>query len=78
MVLEYTTRLLRNAVDSAVARGKVKPGSKSSAPVAIGAEDILFLVRKVRPWEGDEGPGLFCGAGPWEQRLAGHVNLRVA
>lgn len=48
IVLEYTTRLLKGAVDSAVARGRVKPGSRASVPVAIGAEDILFLVRKVR------------------------------
>ncbi|KAL6777610.1 hypothetical protein ACKKBG_A14940 [Auxenochlorella protothecoides x Auxenochlorella symbiontica] len=46
IVLEYTTRLLGRAVDSAAARGRVKPGSKSSVPVAIGPEDILFLVRK--------------------------------
>lgn len=68
IVLEYTTRLLRRAVDSAVARGRVKPGSKANVPVAIGPEDILFLVRKVgKAWSehagGDGGGGEGEGGG---------------
>ncbi len=44
IVIDYVTSLLYKAMDSAVARGK---GGKGKI-CPVGAEDIMFLVRKVR------------------------------
>jgi hypothetical protein len=55
IVIEYITALLYKAMDSAVARGK---GARSKV-CPVGAEDIMFLVRKVgalRRW----AAALFC------------------
>lgn len=42
-MIEYVSALLYKAMDSAVARGK---GGKGKV-CPVGAEDIMFLVRKV-------------------------------
>lgn len=43
---------LRQAMDSAAARGKLRRPGAPGAGTAVGAEDILFLVRKVREGAG--------------------------
>jgi hypothetical protein len=42
-------RSLLQAMDSAAQRGKLRKPGTAGAGAAVGAEDILFLVRKVQP-----------------------------
>ncbi|KAL4421814.1 hypothetical protein ABPG77_001603 [Micractinium sp. CCAP 211/92] len=46
IVLDYATTLLHKAMDSAALRGKLRRPGAPGAGAAVGAEDILFLVRK--------------------------------
>jgi hypothetical protein len=45
IVIEYATGVLGKAMDGAVGRGKLKPGARV-ASLGIGAEDIMYVVRK--------------------------------
>lgn len=44
IVLDYTTKLLRAALDGAAGRAKARGGNKATA-VTLGPEDIMYLVR---------------------------------
>lgn len=46
IVLGYANTLLHKAMDSAAMRGKLRRQGAPGAGAAVGAEDILFLVRK--------------------------------
>uniref|UniRef100_A0AAD5DV64 Transcription initiation factor TFIID subunit 13 n=1 Tax=Chlorella ohadii TaxID=2649997 RepID=A0AAD5DV64_9CHLO len=46
IVLDYASTLMRKAMDSAAERGKLRKPNAPGAGTAIGAEDVLFLVRK--------------------------------
>jgi hypothetical protein len=49
IVVDYASTLLHKAMDSAAQRGKLRKPGTAGAGAAVGAEDILFLVRKVQP-----------------------------
>lgn len=46
IVLDYASTLMRKAMDSAAQRGKLRGVRMAGAGTAVGAEDVLFLVRK--------------------------------
>ncbi|PRW45152.1 spermatogenesis-associated 20 [Chlorella sorokiniana] len=46
IVLDYAGTLMRKAMDSAAQRGKLRKPQQPGAGTAVGAEDVLFLVRK--------------------------------
>ena len=47
IVIDYATGLMHAAMDGAAARGRLKSGATRGS--AVGPEDVMFLVRKVRP-----------------------------
>ena len=55
IVVEYASALMHKAMDSASERGKLKGGPQRGA--AVGPEEIMFLVRKVRTVLGGGGGG---------------------